>query len=87
MLITDSMPLTRISIQVDWEKPFVARNINEFVLKANGGPTIVTWSMQGPNLYVMRVMGIFVNMDRMMGKHFEAGLANLKSAAEHEPQR
>jgi hypothetical protein len=28
-------------------------------------------------------MGLFVNMDRLMGKHFESGLENLKEAAEH----
>jgi len=27
-------------------------------------------------------MSIFVNMDRMMGKHFETGLNNLKKVAE-----
>ena len=85
MLITDSLPSTRISIQVDWEKPFVARNLNDFVLEGAGTSTKVTWTMQGPNLYVMRIMGIFVNMDRTMGKHFETGLANLKAVAEHEP--
>jgi len=25
---------------------------------------------------------VFVNMDRMMGQHFEAGLANMKQLAE-----
>jgi len=38
--------------------------------------------MQGTNVYAMKVMSIFLNMDRFMGKHFEAGLANLKAAAE-----
>jgi hypothetical protein len=38
--------------------------------------------MQGPNLYVMKLMSIFTNMDRMMGHHFESGLINLKAAAE-----
>jgi hypothetical protein len=28
------------------------------------------------------VMGIFFNMDKMIGKDFETGLANLKSLAE-----
>jgi uncharacterized protein YndB with AHSA1/START domain len=87
MLITDSLPSTRISLQVDWVKPFAARNVNEFVLGSTGTSTKVTWTMQGPNLYVMRIMGIFVNMDRTMGKHFEAGLANLKAVAEQEPDR
>jgi hypothetical protein len=30
------------------------------------------------------VMSAFVKMERSMGKHFEAGLANLKQVAEHE---
>ena len=75
----------RISIQVDWVKPFVARNLNEFVLEGSRTSTKVTWTMQGPNLYVMRIMAVFVNMDRTMGKHFDAGLANLKALAEHGP--
>jgi len=82
-LITDSLLSTRISIQVDWVKPFVARNLNDFVLEGTGTSTKVTWTMQGPNLFVMRIMGVFVNMDRTMGKHFEAGLANLEAVAEH----
>jgi len=86
-LITESLPSKRISIQVDWVKPFAARNINDFVLEGSGTSTKVTWTMQGPNLFVMRIMGVFVNMDRTMGKHFEAGLANLKAVAEHgDPQ-
>jgi uncharacterized protein YndB with AHSA1/START domain len=83
MLITDSLPSTRISIQVDWVKPFVTRNLNDFVLEGTGTSTKVTWTMQGPNLFVMRIMGVFVSMDRTMGKHFETGLANLKEVAEH----
>ena len=38
--------------------------------------------MQGTNVYMMKVMSIFTNMDHFMGKHFEAGLTNLKAAAE-----
>jgi hypothetical protein len=38
--------------------------------------------MYGPSIYVAKVMGVFVNMDKMIGKEFETGLANLKSVAE-----
>lgn len=82
MQITDSIPLTKVTVQVDWERPFKARNINEFTLSPEGNTTRVTWSMHGPNLYIMKVMGVFTNMDRVMGKHFESGLRNLKTAAE-----
>jgi hypothetical protein len=38
--------------------------------------------MQGPNPYIAKVMSIFVSMDSLVGKDFEAGLANLKTLAE-----
>jgi uncharacterized protein YndB with AHSA1/START domain len=84
MTITESQASSKISIQADWVRPFKARNVNDFVLQSAGTSTRVTWSMNGPNLFPMKVMGVFVNMDRMMGKHFEAGLANLKEVAERD---
>jgi uncharacterized protein YndB with AHSA1/START domain len=82
MSITKSAPPTDLWITVDWVKPFTAHNLNEFILEPQGATTKVTWAMQGTNVYVMKVMSIFINMDRFIGKHFETGLANLKAAAE-----
>lgn len=82
MAITHSMPSTSITVDVDWRRPFAVRNINEFTLEPDGASTRVTWSMHGPNLYMMKLMSVFTNMDRMMGQHFESGLENLKQAAE-----
>jgi uncharacterized protein YndB with AHSA1/START domain len=82
MSITESLPPTRISVKTDFVKPFEAHNINDFVLEPAGDATKVTWTMHGTNLYLMKVMGIFVNMDRVMGQHFETGLHNLKALAE-----
>jgi hypothetical protein len=41
--------------------------------------------MYGPNLFIGRVMSIFFDMDKMIGKDFETGLANLKTLAEQKP--
>jgi uncharacterized protein YndB with AHSA1/START domain len=82
MSIAESIPPSRIVIDVHFVKPFAAHNVNEFTLERDGASTKVTWTMHGPNLYVMKVMSVFVNMDRMMGKHFESGLRNLKVVAE-----
>lgn len=82
MSITESLPATRISVKTDFVKPFEVHNMNDFVLEPAGDATKVTWTMHGTNLYLMKVMGTFVNMDRVMGKHFEAGLHNLKTLAE-----
>jgi len=67
---------------VDFVKPFASHNVNQFVLEPVGTSTKITWSWNGQNLYFMKLMGVFVNMDKMMGKHFESGLASLKSLAE-----
>jgi uncharacterized protein YndB with AHSA1/START domain len=88
MSIIESTPPTRVVVKVDFVKPFAAHNLNEFILQPilEAAPaTKVTWTMQGSNLYVMKLMSTFVNMDRVMGKHFETGLNNLKKAAENRP--
>jgi uncharacterized protein YndB with AHSA1/START domain len=82
MTITGSFPPRSVTLAVDWEKPFNVRNINEFLLGPDGSNTRVTWSMSGPNLFVMKLMSVVTNMDRMMGQHFENGLDNLKTIAE-----
>lgn len=82
MTISESEPAQSVTIAVDWKRPFTVRNINQFTLMPDGGGTRVMWSMHGPNVYVMKVMSVFTNMDRMMGKHFEEGLAKLKAEAE-----
>lgn len=82
MAITRSLPPHAVSIQVDFVRPFEAHNINDFTLEPDGAFTRVTWTMHGTNLYLMRIMSIFVNMDRIVGRHFESGLLNLKTVAE-----
>lgn len=71
-----------LAIEVVFEKPFAATNRNEFELRSAGGNCQLVWSMRGPNLFIMRLMGVFMNMDRLMGGHFERGLAALKGIAE-----
>jgi hypothetical protein len=67
---------------VDFVKPFEAHNLNQFTLEPDGTSTKVTWTMQGTNVYMTKVMSVFVNVDRLMGKHFETGLSDLKAIAE-----
>jgi uncharacterized protein YndB with AHSA1/START domain len=82
MEIVESDGPRKISIKVDFVKPFEAHNINVFTLEPVGTSTKVTWEMRGTNAYFMKVMGIFMNMGRLMGKHFDAGLENLQKASE-----
>ena len=82
MEIADTAPPSKVAIKLDFVRPFEAHNIVEFSLAPKGESTDVTWAMQGPVPYVAKIMHVFVDMDSMVGKDFEAGLANLKTVAE-----
>jgi hypothetical protein len=80
--ITESSLPSKVTIKLDFVKPFEAHNIVEFTMEPKGDSTNVTWAMHGSNSYLAKIMSIFFSMDRMVGKDFETGLANLKTVAE-----
>ena len=71
-----------IRIKLDFITPFKASNMAEFTFTPQGGATDVDWVMTGENLFIGKVMSVFMDMDKMIGKDFEAGLAAMKTAAE-----
>jgi len=82
MEIVESTAPSRIGIKLDFIAPFEAHNQTTFAFEPKGGTTLVTWTMQGPTPFVSKLFSVFMSMDRMVGKDFEAGLANMKAAAE-----
>jgi uncharacterized protein YndB with AHSA1/START domain len=82
MEITDASAPSKIIIKLDFIKPFEGHDTTAYTLEPQGDSTKVTWTMSGPMPFVSKIMCLFVNMDRMIGKDFETGLANLKSLAE-----
>ncbi|HYX03228.1 MAG TPA: SRPBCC family protein [Reyranella sp.] len=82
MEIVETAPPKKVLIKLDFLKPFEAHNTAEFTLEPKGEGTLVTWAIYGPSAYVTKVMGLFFNIDTMIGRDFEAGLADLKTAAE-----
>jgi hypothetical protein len=82
MEITEAVANSRIALKLDFLKPFEAHNTVEFMLEPKGDLTNVSWTMEGPTPYFAKIIHVFFNMDNMVGKDFEAGLANLKEAAE-----
>lgn len=82
MEIVDVTEPTKVGIKLDFIEPFEGHNVADFTLVPKGGATDVTWVMTGPTPYLGKVIGVFINMDRMIGNDFEAGLASLKAAAE-----
>lgn len=82
MEIIDVKPPTKVTIKLDFMKPFTAHNTAEFTLERNGEFTDVTWAMYGQSPFVAKAMGVVFNMDKMVGKDFDTGLTNLKTLAE-----
>ncbi|MET3597864.1 MULTISPECIES: SRPBCC family protein [Mesorhizobium] len=82
MEITNSVPSSLVSLKLDFEKPFRANNTVDFTLTPSGSGTTVTWAMRGGRPFIAKLMGLFMNFDKLIGKDFEAGLDNLKRATE-----
>ncbi|HLZ04056.1 MAG TPA: SRPBCC family protein [Bradyrhizobium sp.] len=82
MEILEATQPSKIVIKLDFFKPFEGHNTAEFTMSPLGGATNVIWVMHGPAPFMSKVMQVFMNMDRMIGKDFETGLANLKTITE-----
>ncbi len=85
MEILDASSPSKIVIKLDFFKPFEGHNTAEFSMRPQSEPgpaTNITWLMHGPAPFMHRLMQVFMDFDKMIGKDFEAGLANLKRLAE-----
>jgi uncharacterized protein YndB with AHSA1/START domain len=82
MEITGAEAPARIEIALQFLKPFKSSSVTTFELREAAVGTQVTWRMVGPKTFVTRLMGIFMSMDKMIGRDFEKGLAQLTDAAQ-----
>ena len=82
MEIVDSRPPNKVTIKLDFLKPFEGHNMAELTVEPKGGQTIVTWAMYGPSTFMTKLIGTFMDMDDMIGRDFAAGLAKLKTVVE-----
>jgi len=87
MTVTESAPNQRVAVKAEFIKPFAATNQIEFTLAPAANGVAITWAMRGNNNFLGKAIGLFVNMDKMIGAQFEKGLADLKQVAEQEAGR
>ena len=71
-----------VKVDLRFIRPFKNECIATFSFMPQGSSTKVTWAMDGPNLFMGKVMSVFMDMDKMIGGQFAAGLANLKGVVE-----
>jgi hypothetical protein len=84
--LRDSAP-SKIAMRLEMTKPMKADNEIEFSFIPRGNSTEVSWTMQGKQPYLGKLMSTFINCDRMVGKQFEQGLAELKRISEQGLER
>jgi len=82
MEIVEARTPSLVRIKLEFAKPMKAQNEVDFTLEQRGTGTEVVWTMRGQLPYLGKLAHLFMDMDAMVGKDFEAGLANLKKAAE-----
>ena len=82
MTITDARPNERVQVKLEFMKPMESTNTTVWALEPVGDGTRVTWSMEGPNSFAGKVFSVFADLDTLVGKDFENGLANLKRISE-----
>ena len=82
MEILKTTPGVDVVIKLDFRRPMTAHSTCDFTIKKNGKSCDVTWAMYGHQSYNAKLAHLFFNMDKMVGKDFEAGLMALKAAAE-----
>lgn len=84
MTITESQPDSRVIIKLEFIKPFASTNTTTFAFMPSGSGTKVTWVMEGRNDFIGKAFSLFMDMDKMIGKDFEKGLASMKGIAESQ---
>jgi uncharacterized protein YndB with AHSA1/START domain len=82
MTIVESKPYERVTMRLEFLKPFKGTNQGQFTLRPATNGVGVTWSMSGETGFICKMFSMFMNMDRMIGKEFETGLADMKRVAE-----
>ena len=81
--ILESAAPDKVTMQLDMLAPIEGHNTVEFTLAPRGESTEVTWAMHcSKSPFVAKLMGVFCDMDKMIGREFETGLSNLKALAE-----
>lgn len=83
MTITEAAPGSHVTIKLEFLRPFATTSSCQWRVTEEGGKRRVTWSMEGSNdTLFQRAFAMVFNMDKMVGKDFEKGLATLKALVE-----
>jgi len=82
MTVTEAVPPTRVTFRLEFFEPYQSVATAAFALVPDGARTKVSWSMEGKLGFMEKAVGLFMDMEGMIAKDFDEGLASLKVLAE-----
>jgi hypothetical protein len=82
--ITEVTPNEMVRMKIEFPA-MKAHFMADITLKREGEGTKVTWANYGNNMFMAKVFGIFMSMDKMMGDDMQSRLVSLKKTVEAMP--
>lgn len=87
MTIEESKVNELVRIKLEFIRPFASTSPTTFTFAPAAEGVTVTWKMDGTNDFMGKAFSLFVNMDAMLGKDFDNGLAAMGKIAEAETKK
>lgn len=84
--LIESKPNEKIGMKLEFVRPFAGTSDVQFTFTPEGTGTKITWAMQSKKPFIGKIMGMFMDCEKMCGDQFLEGLANLKKVAEAGPK-
>ena len=82
MTITQVKAPETILISLQFVRPMKGDNVTEFRFEPQGSGTQVSWIMTGKNNLIAKAIHMLLDIDKMVGRDFDKGLAQLKQVSE-----
>ena len=82
MKLTQLAANENATLSLEFFEPFQSKANTALTLASENGGTRVTWSMSGKNNFMAKAVGLFIDMEGMIGASYDEGLAMLKSKVE-----
>jgi uncharacterized protein YndB with AHSA1/START domain len=80
--VTEVVPNQKLTVKLEYQEPFVMTQEANYLLRQEGGQTIVTWKVSGHGNFLSKLFCTFMDMEKMVGDVFSDGLNQLKTQVE-----
>ncbi len=81
-MLIESVDDSTIDLALTFTRPFKSDSRTCFDLVPDGAGTAVVWQVLTPKTLMLRVMSVFMSLEKTVGPDLEKGLAQLKAVAE-----